>query len=108
MVKNYQKLKDLEVDGIAGPLTMDRINKEISEMNLNIGLVIPHISTTGDMIIINKSSNTLYFIKDGAIKEFYPVATGKTESLTPNGKFKVAVKLKNPGWGGAGDRKSVV
>lgn len=56
----------------------------------------------GDMIIINKSSNTLYFLKDGDLQEAYPVATGKTENLTPNGKFKIVVKYKNPAWGGAG------
>lgn len=56
----------------------------------------------GDMLIINKSSNILYYLKDGLIEEVYPVATGKTENLTPNGKFKVVVKYKNPGWGGAG------
>lgn len=56
----------------------------------------------GDMIIINKSTNTLYFFKNDKLHKVYPVATGKTASLTPDGKFKVVVKYKNPAWGGAG------
>ena len=50
------------------------------------------------MVVINKSSNTLYLLKDGVVKETYPVATGKTISLTPNGKFKAATKFINRRW----------
>lgn len=102
LVKDYQKLRGLKVDGIAGNLTMARINKEINDMSLKIGLTVPSVNIKGDIIIINKSSNTLYFIKNGVIQKSYPVATGKTSSLTPNGQFKIVVKYKNPRWGGAG------
>lgn len=102
LVKDYQKLKGLQVDGFAGKLTLAEMNKEIRNKNYKIGLYIPYTNIKGDMIIINKSSNTLYLMKNGIIQNSYPVATGKTESLTPNGKFKLVVKFKNPSWGGAG------
>ena len=102
LVRNYQGLKGIQVDGIVSKTTIGLINKEIIDENLQIGLRTISTGVKGDMIIINKSSNTLYFLKDGIVQETYPVATGKTTELTPNGKFKVVVKFKNPGWGGAG------
>ncbi len=102
LVTEYQSSMGLKVDGIAGKETLHTINREIKEKKLNIGLRIPVVSNIGDLIIINKSSNTLYFINNGIIKKSYPVATGKTMKLTPNGKFKIVVKAKNPYWLGAG------
>ncbi len=102
LVRDYQKSKGLQVDGIAGNLTLAKMNQEIKDKNYKIWLKTPHINNTGEMILINKSSNTLYFIKNGVIQNSYPVATGKTSLLTPNGRFKVVVKAINPSWGGAG------
>lgn len=102
LVMEYQKSNGLKADGIAGKATIDRINKEIIDSNFKIGLRTVSTDIKGDMIIINKSSNTLYFLKDGVTQESYPVATGKTVDLTPNGRFKIVVKFKNPRWGGAG------
>lgn len=108
LVMNYQRSIGLKADGIGGKLTIDRINQEISEKDYRLGLRIISTSIKGHMIIINKSSNTLYFLKDGIIQESYPVATGKTIGLTPEGKFKVVVKYKDPAWGGAGVSDPVV
>lgn len=102
LVSSYQRSKGLGVDGIAGSSTIDRINKDIRDSGLAIGLRIPTTSVKGDMLIINKSSNTIYLMNNGAIKESYPVATGKTTDLTPSGRFSIVVKYKNPAWGGAG------
>lgn len=102
LVKDYQVSRGLNGDGIAGKSTIDRINREIIEEELQLGVRTISTDIKGDMIVINKSSNTLYFLKDGLVQETYPVATGKTIDLTPNGKFKIVIKFKNPGWGGAG------
>ena len=102
LVRNYQKLRGLKADGIAGKATIDTINKEIINRKFEIGLRIPYTNVKGEMILINKSSNTIYFLRNGKIESSYPVATGKTIDLTPDGKFKIVIKLKNPGWGGAG------
>lgn len=102
LVRNYQLSRGLKADGIAGSSTINRINKEIRDKGLAIGLRIPYTNVKGDMLIMNKSSNTIYLLSNGVIKESYPVATGKTSYLTPSGKFKIVVKAKNPAWGGAG------
>jgi lipoprotein-anchoring transpeptidase ErfK/SrfK len=48
------------------------------------------------LIIINKLTNELAFINQNEIKITYPVATGKTEELTPEGKFTIIVKAVDP------------
>lgn len=47
-------------------------------------------------IIINKRSNQLAFINHNEIQNVYPVGTGKSEELTPEGEFTVIVKAINP------------
>ncbi|MGM0751380.1 MAG: L,D-transpeptidase [Bacillota bacterium] len=47
-------------------------------------------------IIVNKESNQLAYIDEGKIQNTFPVATGKTTTLTPEGLFNVTVKAKNP------------
>jgi lipoprotein-anchoring transpeptidase ErfK/SrfK len=47
-------------------------------------------------LIINKANNKLAYIDDGEIKHIYPVATGKSAGLTPQGEFNITVKAKNP------------
>jgi lipoprotein-anchoring transpeptidase ErfK/SrfK len=47
-------------------------------------------------IIVNKKTNELAFINGGEIKKTYPVATGKTEDLTPEGLFTITVRAKDP------------
>ncbi len=48
------------------------------------------------LIIVNKANNKLAFVKDGKIVEILPVATGKSNELTPEGFFTFIVKAKNP------------
>lgn len=48
-----------------------------------------------DLIIINKKVNKLAFFSDGKLVRTFPVATGRTKSLTPEGSFKIVVKIKN-------------
>jgi lipoprotein-anchoring transpeptidase ErfK/SrfK len=47
-------------------------------------------------IIINKQTNELAYINQNAIQEIYPVATGKSKDLTPEGEFTVIVKAVDP------------
>ncbi|WP_082190908.1 L,D-transpeptidase family protein [Peribacillus loiseleuriae] len=46
-------------------------------------------------IIINKSINELAFYENGELVRTFPVATGKTNSLTPEGVFPIVNKIKN-------------
>ncbi|WP_078414916.1 L,D-transpeptidase [Priestia abyssalis] len=47
-------------------------------------------------IIINKENNKAVFINEGKIQSEFHISTGKEPELTPEGKFTVVVKAKNP------------
>src|SRR5688572_10440342 len=48
LVKDYQVLRGIKADGIAGKSTIDRINKEISERGFQIGLRTIFTDIKGD------------------------------------------------------------
>ncbi|WNS41133.1 L,D-transpeptidase family protein [Paenibacillus sp. MMS20-IR301] len=52
-------------------------------------------SASSELIIVNKKTNTLAYFSGGKLEKEFPVATGKTKSLTPEGSFKIVVKIKN-------------
>ena len=47
-------------------------------------------------LIVNKAVNQLAFINNSKIQEIFPVGTGKSKELTPEGLFTVKVKAINP------------
>jgi hypothetical protein len=49
-------------------------------------------------IEINKTTNYLYLYKGGKVVSQYRVATGRSTSLTPEGTFKIIIKIVQPGW----------
>lgn len=49
-------------------------------------------------IHIKKSTNTLGLYQNGTMEREYPVATGKSPALTPEGTFSVVFKTTCPGW----------
>lgn len=49
----------------------------------------------GQLIIINKSTNKLAFFEGGELQRIFDVGTGKSDSLTPEGSFKIVNKIKN-------------
>ncbi|TCS92347.1 SH3 domain-containing protein [Hazenella coriacea] len=56
-------------------------------------------ATTPDYKIeVNKKTNKLYLYKNGSVSKVYPVATGRTTALTPEGTFPMVVKISKPGW----------
>jgi lipoprotein-anchoring transpeptidase ErfK/SrfK len=46
-------------------------------------------------ILIDKSTNKLYFYEEGELVKSFPVATGKKPSYTPEGLFTIHEKIKN-------------
>jgi len=56
----------------------------------------PAASTKGDFILVDKKDNRLYFYRDARLIKRYPVATGKQPVYTPEGRFKIAVKVPEP------------
>lgn len=101
----YQKENNLVADGIIGRNTYQKINEDI-EMN-KISIPDVNLSFEGEVpegywMMINKSNNTLYYLRGQEIINRYPIATGKDPRYTPEGKFTIVTKYKNPSWGGAG------
>ncbi|MBM4762218.1 L,D-transpeptidase [Bacillus sp. B15-48] len=47
-------------------------------------------------LVVNKSTNELAFIHENQIKRVFPVATGRSQDLTPEGIFTITVKAVNP------------
>ncbi|MFY4776076.1 L,D-transpeptidase [Metabacillus sp. RGM 3146] len=52
-------------------------------------------SGSSQLIIINKSTNTLAFYDNGKLSKVFRVATGRNDSFTPEGTFKIVNKIKN-------------
>ncbi|MBT2657669.1 L,D-transpeptidase [Bacillus sp. ISL-18] len=50
---------------------------------------------SSQLIIINKKINTLAFYDGGKLVKTFKVATGKTRNLTPEGKFRIVIKMVN-------------
>ncbi|MFC0273405.1 peptidoglycan-binding protein [Metabacillus herbersteinensis] len=46
-------------------------------------------------IIINKSNNQLAYYENSQLKKVFRVGTGRSQSLTPEGKFKIVNKIVN-------------
>lgn len=105
VIINYQQSKGLSTDGIIGMNTYSKINEDMKLYNINIPerqVAFIEDVPSGSWIIINKSNNTLYHLNEKDIVARYSVATGKTPSHTPEGKFSIVTKSVNPAWGGAG------
>lgn len=110
IVARYQKENGLQSDGIVGKNTYQKINEDMELNKISISEIEVEFTSEisiGDFIIINKSSNTLYHIKEKKIVKKYPVATGKLPEYTPEGKFTIVTKYVNPAWGGAGKHKPI-
>lgn len=104
-VIDYQKNKGLSPDGVVGRATYQVINRDMEENNINIprrNLNFTNEIPNNYWILINKSSNTMYYLNGSDIIYRYPVATGRTPGDTPEGKFTIVTKVVNPAWGGAG------
>ncbi|MEK5235206.1 L,D-transpeptidase family protein [Paenibacillus sp. FSL L8-0470] len=52
-------------------------------------------AASSELIIVNKKTNKLGYFSGGKLEKIFPVATGKTKSLTPEGSFPIVVKVKN-------------
>ena len=63
--------------------------------NTNIGHAENKNSSSTYNIMINCKTNKLGYFKNGKLVKEFPVATGKSSTPTPKGKFKIVNKIKN-------------
>ncbi|WP_176545067.1 L,D-transpeptidase family protein [Bacillus sp. AFS041924] len=54
--------------------------------------------STGQLIMINTNTNKLTYYHNGKIIKSFNVATGKSSTPTPTGKFTIVNKIKNRPW----------
>lgn len=72
-------------------------------LTLVFSLILPHQADASSVkytIEVNKKTNQLTLYRNGAVAKIYPVATGRTPSLTPEGTFTIKNKINKPGWRG--------
>ncbi len=100
LVKDFQRENSLLVDGLVGEESLKFINREILDRGYKLGLRVAETDYEGELIVINKSSNTLYYFKDGQLEESFPVATGKNLGTTPSGRHYVKARIVDPWYAG--------
>lgn len=97
----FQAENNLLVDGVIGDIT----NKALIEESKCIVDIVPEeIEEKEWFIVINKTKKILTVYNKGEIYKKYPVALGKATTPTPNYKFTIINKVKNPYWGGMGGK----
>lgn len=63
--------------------------------SFNVGVPSGFAATGSKLIIINKEINRLAYYDNGKLKKVFKVGTGKSRSLTPEGRFKIVNKIVN-------------
>jgi hypothetical protein len=71
----------------------------VSAFLLLFSFIIPvpsgSAATGSKFIIINKATNQLAYYENGQLKKEFKVGTGRSQSLTPEGKFMIVNKIVN-------------
>lgn len=97
----FQAENNLLVDGVIGKET----NRALKDKDKEIIDIIPReVRYEEWFIVVNKTKKILTVYKKGKVYKKYPVAVGKPSSPTPDYKFTIINKAKNPYWGGMGGK----
>jgi len=106
-VLRFQSDCNLTADGIQGPQFKGAMIKRLSSSNFKSLDIIAKAPSRGYWIVINRTKRTLTLYSCKTIIRKYPVAIGKVSAKTPQGKFHVYLKRKNPMWSGGKNAKLV-
>lgn len=106
-VLRFQSHHNLIVDGSFGPQSQKTLLKRLEVEQYQYPDVVKSPPTKGDWITVNKTKRILTHYRGDQVINKYPIAQGKSPSLTPEGKFTIVNKVVNPAWGGAGIYKPV-
>ncbi|TCS84207.1 L,D-transpeptidase [Tepidibacillus fermentans] len=71
------------------------IKKQKNNVQKDIEISMPE-GYEGVYLVINKTHNTLKVYLNESVVKTFPVATGKNQSLTPEGQFNIVTKVKKP------------
>ncbi len=101
----FQAENNLLVDGVIGKETSRALKEEDRKV---IDTIPKAVKKDKWFIVINKTKKILTVYKEGEIYIKYPVAVGKPSSPTPDYKFTIVNKAKDPYWGGMGGKSTPV
>jgi lipoprotein-anchoring transpeptidase ErfK/SrfK len=102
-VLRFQSDSNITADGIAGKQFKTALNRRLQQgKKITYNDYVNKPPSSKMWLTVNKSKKTLtvYWNKT-AIKK-YPLAIGRTNFVTPEGKFKIKSKVVNPKWSGGG------
>lgn len=107
-VLRFQSDCNLAADGIQGPKFK---NAMIKRLMMNSKFISPDIvaraPSKSRWITINRTNRILTLYSGRTVIRKYPIAIGKESAKTPQGKFYVYLKRKNPMWSGGSNAKPV-
>lgn len=101
-VLHFQSAHNLEVDGVWGDQSLAELRKHLKSKDFVYRDTISQPPSEGKWIAINKSKRILTLYQNTSVIKKYPIAVGNPSTLTPEGKFTIVCKVKNPVWGGGG------
>lgn len=100
-VLRFQAENNLAVDGFVGEMTLKALKQEEKTI---VDTIPKEIVNKEWFIVVNKTKKILTVYKKGEVHKKYPVAVGKAKTPTPNHKFNIINKIKDPYWGGMGGK----
>lgn len=101
-IKRFQALSNLSVTGKLDGMT----NKVVHNPNMVVQDVILNQPTSGDWIVVNKTTRILTYYSGKTPVYKFPVTVGTSDTPTPSAKAKIANMHKNPAWGGMSGKYS--
>lgn len=107
-VLRFQSACNLHADGIQGPqFKSAMIKRLILGGSFTPTDIVTRPASKGKWIAINRTKRILTLYYGKTVIKKYPVAIGKDSAKTPQGKFYVYLKRKNPMWTGGRHSKPV-
>lgn len=107
-VLRFQSDCNLPADGIQGPMFKSAMIKRLSAgSRFRSPDIVRKAPSGGLWITINRTNRILTLYKGRTVVKKYPVAIGRETDKTPQGKFYVYLKRKNPMWTGGRHAKPV-
>ncbi|XRG80476.1 L,D-transpeptidase family protein [Rossellomorea sp. GAMAL-10_SWC] len=101
------KIGKQKANSILKVIVLDQSNNQstphtlrVSDYTLPVGSTVKNSSSlsVGQLMIINTRTNKLTFYRNGKLVKTFTVATGKSSTPTPTGKFVISNKVKNRPW----------
>ncbi|HYE83932.1 MAG TPA: L,D-transpeptidase family protein [Clostridia bacterium] len=107
-VLRFQSDCNLPADGIQGPIFKSAMLKRLMMGSMfRSPDIIARAPSKGHWITINRTNRILTLYRGKTVIRKYPIAIGRESHRTPQGKFHVYLKRKNPMWSGGRNAKPV-